>query len=80
MTRLGSLKQLVPPSIVRQKLSVKGCILFTFDDGPDPEITPRVLDVLDEYGARGLFFIPGIRIKKAPDLLKEIINRKHGIG
>ncbi|MCI5207714.1 MAG: polysaccharide deacetylase family protein [Candidatus Electrothrix sp. ATG2] len=80
MAQIGSLKHLVPPSIVRQKLSVKGCILFTFDDGPDPEITPRVLDVLDEYGARGLFFIPGIRINRAPGLLKEILERKHGIG
>ena len=76
----GIIKNIIPPSIVQQKISVKGCILFTFDDGPDPKITPRVLDVLDEYGARGLFFIPGIRIKKAPGLLKEIIDRKHGIG
>ncbi len=74
------IKNIIPPSIVRQKLSVKGCILFTFDDGPDPEITPKVMDVLDEYDARGLFFIPGIRIKKAPNLLRDIIDRKHGIG
>ena len=74
------LKHVVPSSIVQQKLAIKGCILFTFDDGPDPDITPRVLDVLDEYGARGLFFVPGIRIKRAPNLLKEILERKHGIA
>lgn len=74
------LKRAIPASIVRQKLSKKGCILFTFDDGPHPEFTPRVLDVLDEYGARGLFFIPSIRIERAPKLLSEIVNRNHGIG
>ena len=81
MAKLPSLlKHIIPASIVQQKLSVNGCILFTFDDGPDPEVTPRVLDVLDQYGARGLFFIPGCRIERAPKLLKEIIQRKHGIG
>lgn len=73
-------KSAIPASIIRQKLSKKGCILFTFDDGPHPEFTSRVLDVLDKHGARGLFFIPSIRIERAPKLLKEILNRGHGIG
>lgn len=81
MLKIGSLlKHVVPASIIQQKLDVKGCILFTFDDGPHPEITPRVLDILEQYGARGLFFILGNRIKRAPKLLKEIIDRKHGVG
>lgn len=74
------LKRFIPSSIIRQHLDVKGCVLFTFDDGPHPEVTPRILDVLDQYGARGLFFIPGNRIKRAPELIKEIVYRKHGIG
>jgi peptidoglycan-N-acetylglucosamine deacetylase len=78
---MGSiLKHFIPASIIIQRLNVKRCILLTFDDGPHPEVTPRVLDVLDQYGARGLFFIPGNRIIKAPKLIREIISRKHGIG
>ena len=74
------IKKIIPSTIIRQKLDKKNCILFTFDDGPHPEITSKVLDILDEYGAKGLFFIPVSRINRKPALLKEIINRKHGIG
>jgi peptidoglycan-N-acetylglucosamine deacetylase len=55
-------------------------ILFTFDDGPHPEITPRVLDILDRWGCRAIFFIPAFRIERAPQLLGEIIQRGHAIG
>ena len=47
---------------------------------PTLRLTPRVLDLLDEYDARGLFFIPANRINKAPELLNEIVTRNHGIG
>ena len=73
-------KELLPSSLVRQKLDCRGSVLFTFDDGPHPEITPRVLDVLDRYGAKGLFFVPGVRIPRAPELLREILRRGHGLG
>lgn len=79
--KLGKLlKHIVPAIIIQQKLLNKGQVLFTFDDGPDPEITPKVLDILDQYGARSLFFIPGLRVKKSPELLKEIVKRNHGLG
>lgn len=81
---MGTVKDLVkraiPQRLIRQRLNVSGCVLFTFDDGPHPDITPRVLDVLDRHSARGLFFIPGGRIGRAPKLLEEIVRRKHGIG
>lgn len=79
--QLGRLfKHIVPASIIQQKLVGKGQVLFTFDDGPDPDITRKVLDIMEKYEARGLFFIPGIRIKRAPELLQEIVQRKHGLG
>ncbi|MCI5123132.1 MAG: polysaccharide deacetylase family protein [Candidatus Electrothrix sp. AR5] len=79
--KLGKiLKHIVPASIIQQKLLGKRQVLFTFDDGPDPDITPKVLDIMDKYGARGLFFIPGIRIKRSPGLLKEIVRRNHGLA
>ncbi len=76
------IKYLLPPQLVRQKLNRKGAgaILLTFDDGPHPEITPQVLDILDKYGAKSLFFIPGFRAEKEPKILQNIINRGHKIG
>lgn len=73
-------KQIIPSSIIRHKLNLKNSVLFTFDDGPHPEITPSVLDIMDQNDAKGFFFIPSSRIKKQPKLLKEIIDRGHRIG
>lgn len=52
-------------------------MLLTFDDGPHPVITPRVLDLLDTYGARGVFFVIGERAEKEPELLRQISSRGH---
>lgn len=58
----------------------KGTVLLTFDDGPDPLGTPRILDILDRFGARAIFFIAGKNIPKAPELLGEIVRRGHALG
>lgn len=76
----SSMKQLVPSFVVRRKLGLRSAILFTFDDGPHPEFTRKVLDLLDDYAARSVFFIPGTRIARAPDLLREIVRRGHALG
>jgi len=55
-------------------------VMLTFDDGPHPEITPRVLDALDAHGAKGVFFLIGERAEREPDLVREIHARGHGIG
>lgn len=52
---------------------------LTFDDGPDPEVTPRVLDRLDRSGARATFFCIGRRVEAHPDLAAEIVRRGHRI-
>lgn len=54
-------------------------VALTFDDGPDPEVTPRVLDLLDRAGARGTFFCIGRRVEAHPDLAAEIVRRGHQI-
>lgn len=76
------IKPLIPPKIIQQRLIERGegNVLLTFDDGPHPDITPKVLDLLDKYQARALFFITGSRIDGAPKLLKETIRRGHQIG
>ena len=57
----------------------RGEIALTFDDGPDPAVTPQVLDVLDRFGAKASFFCIGRRIQAEPDLAREIVRRGHSI-
>jgi len=54
-------------------------IALTFDDGPDPEVTPRVLDLLDERRAGATFFCIGERAARHPELCREIARRGHAI-
>jgi peptidoglycan/xylan/chitin deacetylase (PgdA/CDA1 family) len=54
-------------------------VALTFDDGPDPEVTPRVLDLLDEAGARATFFCVGIRARAHPLLVRQIVARGHAV-
>ena len=54
-------------------------VSLTFDDGPDPEITPRVLDLLDRHQAKASFFCIGEKAAAYPDIVKEIARRGHGI-
>jgi peptidoglycan/xylan/chitin deacetylase (PgdA/CDA1 family) len=57
----------------------RGEVCLTFDDGPDPEITPRVLDRLDEARARATFFCIGRRVAALPGLTAEIVRRGHRV-
>lgn len=53
---------------------------LTFDDGPHPEVTPRVLDVLEEFGAPATFFLLADQAKKHPDVVEETLRRGHEVG
>jgi peptidoglycan/xylan/chitin deacetylase (PgdA/CDA1 family) len=54
-------------------------VALTFDDGPDPEITPRVLDILDAHGARATFFCIGREVDRYPRLARSIVDRGHQV-
>ena len=58
----------------------KGEVSFTFDDGPDPETTPKVLDVLRESGVKAAFFVIGKNAEKHPELVRKIIDEGHVVG
>lgn len=55
-------------------------VAITFDDGPHPEFTPKVLDVLLRYDAKATFFMLGIMAEKYPGLVKRVIEGGHEIG
>lgn len=57
----------------------RGEVALTFDDGPDPEVTPQVLDLLDRYQAKASFFVIGEKAAAHPQLLREIVQRGHSV-
>lgn len=67
------------PHGVRQGPPVPA-VALTFDDGPHPAWTPRVLDALDAGGAKGTFFVVGRWAEKHPDILRDARKRGHEIG
>lgn len=73
-TALGPVISRLPSSAAE-----RGEVALTFDDGPDVEVTLRVLDLLDEAGARATFFCVGSRARAHPQLVREIAARGHAV-
>lgn len=57
-----------------------GEIFLTFDDGPVPEITPRVIEILAQYNAKATFFCVGDNVARYPDVYQQLINAGHATG
>ncbi|MEA4926553.1 MAG: polysaccharide deacetylase family protein [Syntrophomonadaceae bacterium] len=55
-------------------------VALTFDDGPDPVITPLILDVLDRYQVKATFFVVGQQAERYPDIIRLIRSRGHALG
>jgi len=68
-----NLTRLPPGAVARREVAL------TIDDGPDPEVTPAVLALLDKHAARASFFCIGERIAQHPQLAREIVARGHGV-
>jgi peptidoglycan/xylan/chitin deacetylase (PgdA/CDA1 family) len=66
-------------AVTRGPKGVRG-IALTFDDGPDPQTTPRVLDALDAAGAKATFFVIGRKAEAHPEIVREILRRGHAVG
>jgi peptidoglycan/xylan/chitin deacetylase (PgdA/CDA1 family) len=66
-------------AVLRGPAGARGFAL-TFDDGPDPVSTPRVLDALDAAGAKATFFLIARKAEAHPDVVREILRRGHAIG
>jgi peptidoglycan/xylan/chitin deacetylase (PgdA/CDA1 family) len=70
---------LYPDAIFRIKTTEK-LLYLTFDDGPDPDSTPQLLDILLKYRIKALFFCDGRAAERYPDLVRMIITYGHIIG
>ena len=66
--------------LVWRKNPSKRVIYLTFDDGPVPEVTPLVLDILDKYKVKATFFCVGENVKKHPEVYADILHREHKTG
>lgn len=72
---------LFPEAVWRLKRRGKRPVVYlTFDDGPIPEETPWVLDLLDRYGIKATFFMVGDNVRRHPELLEEVRRRGHSFG
>ena len=67
------------PIVGRGKPGEKG-VALTFDDGPDPEVTPLLLDLLDRHSVSATFFVTGERAARHPSIIRDILSRGHAIG
>lgn len=72
---------LLGPNIIRlpENAGRRGEVAITIDDGPDPEVTPQVLDILDRYQAKATFFCIGKCAVQHPELCRDIIRRGHTV-
>lgn len=71
---------LFPEAIWRIKHKGRRVVYLTFDDGPIPEVTPWVLELLDSHGIKASFFLVGDNVRRNPYLLEEIKRRGHSWG
>ena len=56
-----------------------GVVALSFDDGPDPEVTPRVMDLLEQHGATASFFCIGQRAEAWPEIVRDLARRGHSV-
>lgn len=73
------LRWIYPTALWRMNPTEKS-VYLTFDDGPIPEVTPWVLDVLDRYGVKATFFMVGENAAKHPEVFEMVKARGHRIG
>jgi peptidoglycan-N-acetylglucosamine deacetylase len=73
--------QLLGPNWTRlpERAGLVPGVAITIDDGPDPDVTPRVLELFEGYGACATFFCIGEQVLRYPDLAQEIVRRGHVI-
>jgi peptidoglycan/xylan/chitin deacetylase (PgdA/CDA1 family) len=66
--------------MIKQLPQAENQVLLTIDDGPHPQHTPAILDLLDRHHIKALFFLVGERAAQHPQLVREIVARGHEIG
>jgi peptidoglycan/xylan/chitin deacetylase (PgdA/CDA1 family) len=74
------------PALLPRKAAYNSCnvsdnsIAITFDDGPHPQLTPKLLDLLKERGIKATFYVIGKNVEAYPEIAKRIVDEGHEIG
>ncbi len=66
--------------VLRRFVTQKKEVFLTLDDGPDPAVTPRVLELLSTHDAKACFFVVGNKVSESPGLLRDMVARGHEVG
>lgn len=77
---MGVIKNILQRLYPCGKCRVGESVYLTFDDGPIPEVTPKVLAILDKYGVKATFFMVGENIDKHPEVFEQVVQAGHAIG
>src|SRR3954447_19035596 len=70
----------VPTGVLFAVRTTAPRVALTFDDGPHPELTPALVEVLERHGAGATFFLLGSRALQEPGLVAELVRRGHEVG
>jgi peptidoglycan-N-acetylglucosamine deacetylase len=74
-------KRMLPSRLfLLRRKSREPALFLTFDDGPHPTVTPKLLDVLDQYGVKASFFVIGSNIEQYPDIAADIVRKGHTLA
>jgi len=74
------LQKSYPDTVILKGPPSKNKVALTFDDGPDPRFTPKILDVLKQYDVKATFFLMGTRANTYSDIVKRLVKEGHIIG
>ncbi|MFO7721412.1 MAG: polysaccharide deacetylase family protein [Gillisia sp.] len=80
LKKISAIGKLLYPSLLWKLPSKQKILYLTFDDGPNPEITPWVLKTLKEFHAQATFFCVGENVTKHPDIFQQILFEGHHVG
>lgn len=80
LTQLPKVLQTILPGMIWRISTSEPVIYLTFDDGPTPDLTPWLLDLLNDYRARATFFCLGKQVKTYPALFQRIVDEGHSVG
>src|SRR3989344_2171653 len=67
-------------SLLREEPEKKNAVVLSFDDGPDPTFTPKILEALKKENVKAVFFLIGEQMVRYPELTKQIVREGHQIG
>ncbi len=74
------LRMLAGPGLTWEMPASDNALYLTFDDGPDPETTPYILDILKQFKAKATFFCVGENVIRYPDIYQKILDAGHAVG